>query len=238
MVVRRAMRQMAAAAGALAIAAAVTLGTTPAVAQATPSGQTGAAATPKATAKPKPKPTPDTVTITGGELPESGIKVLQAEDPKLFRMLMEEVSWIASATPQTSTPKKDKLGTKYTVQVLIANKATQLYELYPLASGGPRAHRPAAQPSGKKADGWFYGRLSMSESLRLSGVPLKAKPDVVNGGIGGGVGENLGSGDLDPVNGASELFGQMRRLLLLNGALLLIILTGLAGMAFLIRRRI
>ncbi|MFI1988268.1 hypothetical protein [Actinoplanes sp. NPDC020271] len=234
MVVRRVMEQVAAAAGALAIAAAVTLGTTPAVAQAAPSGQTGAAATPKAT--PKPKPTPDTITITGGELPESGIKVLQADDPKLFRMLMEEVSWIASATPQTSTPAKDKLGQGYTVQVLIKDKATQLYELYPLAAGGPRAHRPENQPSGKKTDGWFYGRLSMSESLRLSGVPLKAKPDVVNGGIGGGIGENLKADDSDPA--ASEYIGEFRRLFLLNGAVLLIILTGLAGMAFLIRRRI
>ncbi len=98
--------------------------------------------------------------------------------------------------------------------------------------------RQTKQPSGKKTDGWFYGRLSMSESLRLSGVPLKAKPDVVNGGIGGGVGENLKSSDLDSDGGAGELFGQMRRLLLLNGAVVLIILTGLAGMAFLIRRRI
>ncbi len=47
-------------------------------------------------------------------------------------MLFEEVSWIATATPQTSTPKKDKLGPKYTVQVLIQQKATQLYELYPI----------------------------------------------------------------------------------------------------------
>jgi hypothetical protein len=235
MVVRRVMKRLAVAAGALAIAAAMTVGSTPATAQAAPSGQTGATAAPKAA--PKPKPTPDAITITGGELPETGIKVLQAEDPKLFRMLLEEVSWIASATPQTATPAKDKLGTKYTLQVLIQEKATQLYELYPMANGGPRAHRPADQPSGKKADGWFYGRLSMSESLRLSGVPLKAKPDVVNGGIGGGVGENLKADD-DPVEGANEMFGQFRRLFLLNGALLLVILTGLAGMAFLIRRRV
>ncbi|BCY06374.1 hypothetical protein [Actinoplanes sp. L3-i22] len=238
MVVRRAVKQVAVAAGALAIAAAVTLGTSPA-AQATPAGQTGAAASAKATTKPtaKPKPQPDTMTIVGGELPEAGIKVLQAEDPKLFRMLMEEVGWMAAATPQASAPKKDKLGPKYTVQVLIKEKATQLYELYPLATGGPRAHRPAAQPSGKKTDGWFYGRLSMSESLRLSGVPLKAKPDVVNGGIGGGIGENLKADD-DPAASANKFIGEMRRLFLLNGAVLVIILTGLAGMAFLIRRRI
>jgi hypothetical protein len=230
------MKRVAAGAGALAIAAAVTLGTTPAVAQATPVGQPGAAATTKATAKPKPKPQPDSILILGAQIPAEGIKVLQAEDPKLFRMLMEEVGWLSAATPQTSAPKSNKLGPKYTVKVLIKEKAAQWYDLYPMAAGGPRAHRPSAQPSGKKTDGWFYGRLSMSESLRLSGVPLKAKPDVVMGGIGGGVGENLDSDD--SASGPSEMFDEMRRLLLLNGAILLVILTGLAGMAFLIRRRI
>jgi hypothetical protein len=231
------MKRVAAGAGALAIAAVVTLGTTPAAAQAMPASQSGTAATTKATAKVKPKPQPDSLLITGAQLPMEGIKVLQAEDPKLFRMLMEEVGWLAAATPQTSAPKSNKLGPKYTIKVLIKEKANQLYDLYPLASGGPRAYRPSSQPVGKKTDGWFYGRLSMSESLRLSGVPLKAKPDVVNGGIGGGVGENLES-DSDPATEASEMFGEMRRLFLLNGAILLVILTGLAGMAFLIRRRV
>ena len=36
----------------------------------------------------------------------------------------------------------------------------------------------------------------------------------------------------------NEAFGEFRRLFLLNGAVLLVILTGLAGMAFLIRRRV
>ncbi|GLW33061.1 hypothetical protein [Actinoplanes regularis] len=227
MVVRQAMKRMAAAI-ALAIAAAVTLGAAPAV----------AAGKNDTVAATKPKPQPDTILLTGDKVPAEGIKVLQAEDPKLFRMLMEEVGWLASATPQTAAPKKDKLGPRFTIKVLIKEKATQLYDLYPLATGGPRAHRPANQPSGTKTDGWFYGRLSMSESLRLSGAALKEKPDVVNGGIGGGIGENLNSSELDPVTGASQVFGEMRRLLLLNGAILLVILSGLAGMAFLIRRRI
>ncbi|GIF11699.1 hypothetical protein [Actinoplanes teichomyceticus] len=238
MVVRRVMKRAAAAAvGGLALAGALALGVLPASAQAAPAGS-GTAGAVWPVAKPKPKLQPTTIHITGHDVPDDGITVLQAEDPKLFRMLMDEVGWLASATPQTSAPKSAKLGPKYTVKVLIQQNATQVYELYPLATGGPRAHRPARQPSGRKPDGWFYGRLSMSETLRLSGVPLKAKPDVVNGGIGGGVGETMESSELDPVAGASELFGQMRRLLLLNGAILLVILTGLAGMAFVIRRRI
>ncbi|GAA2690074.1 hypothetical protein [Actinoplanes palleronii] len=212
------------------------LGTTPAAAHATPAGQTGigTASATRPTVKPKPKPQPTTVQITGQNVAAEGITVLQSEDPKLFRMLMDEVGWLASATPQTTTPKAAKLGPKYTVKLLVKETVNQTYELYPLAVGGPRAHRPGS----KKVDGWFYGRLSMSESLRLSGVPLKAKPDVVNGGIGGGVGENLSADQLDPATGVPELFGQMRRLILLNGAVLLVILTGLAGMAFLIRRRV
>lgn len=234
MVVRRAMKRVTTAVGALAIATALALGTTPVAAQAFP-GQTGSGPASKTTAKPKPKPQPTAIHISGQDVDAEGITVLQAEDPKLFRMLVDEVGWLASATPQTTAPKSAKLGPKYTVKVLIQQNTSQVYDLYPLAAGGPRAHRPEA---GKKQDGWFYGRLSMSESLRLSGVPLKAKPDVVNGGIGGGVGDELSASESDPVAEAGEMFGQMRRLLLLNGAVLLVILTGLAGMAFLIRRRV
>ncbi|GAA4599360.1 hypothetical protein GCM10023107_48220 [Actinoplanes octamycinicus] len=237
------MKRVATAAGALTIAAALALGTTPAAAQAETAGQSGTIPATKPTAKPPaaPKAQPNGIHITGQGVPEEGIKVLQGEDPKLFRMLITEVGWLATAQPQASPPGKSaKLGPKYLVQVLIGEKAAQEYELYPLATGGPRAHRPATQPAAGKrqTDGWFYGRQSMSESLRLSGVPLKAKPDVVNGGIGGGVGETLDQSELDPVGGAGQLFGQMRQLLLLNGAVLLVILTGLAGMAFLIRRRV
>ncbi|AEV82426.2 hypothetical protein ACPL_1529 [Actinoplanes sp. SE50/110] len=216
----------------------MTLGVTPGVAFATPRAQAGTATTVVTGSSSKPAPQPDSLLITGDQVPSEGIKVLQSEDPKLFRMMLSEVSWLSSATPTATEPQKGKLGPKYTVKVFIKEDASELYDLYPLATGGPRAHRPTGAPNGKKADGWFYGRQSMSESLRLSGVPLKAKPDVVNGGIGGGIGENLNSSELDPVSGAGHLFGQMRRLLLLNGAVLLVILTGLAGMAFVIRRRI
>jgi hypothetical protein len=122
--------------------------------------------------------------------------------------------------------------------ILVNDKPHQVYEMYPLASGGPRAHRPAKQPSGKKVDGWFYGRLTMSESLRVSGVPLEARADVVNGGIGGGVGESVTAEEIDPVAQVNSYVDQMQRLFLLNGAVLVVILSGLAGIAFLIRRRV
>ena len=145
---------------------------------------------------------------------------------------------MANAKPQTTAPRSDKRGPKYTLTVLTRTTPMQVYDLYPLASGGPRAHRPAKQFSANKTDGWFYGRLTMSETLRVSGVPLKPKPDVVNGGIGGGIGRDLSVEELDPVAGMNEFVVQMRRLLLLNGAVLVVILFGLASIAFLIRRRV
>ncbi|MEV6306798.1 hypothetical protein AB0M02_45885 [Actinoplanes sp. NPDC051861] len=199
----------------------------------------GAGAAPSAAhAEGAPKTTKPTAVEVSGKGISSAIVVRQENEPKLFQMLLQEVSWLASEKPQTSAPKADKLGPKYTVRLLVKDAPHQIYDLYPLAAGGPRAYRPAKQPSGKKAAGWFYGRLSMSESLRLSGAPLKAKPDVVNGGIGGGIGEDLDAAKYNPVESMAEVFTEVRRLFLLNGAVLVVILMGLAGMAFLIRRRV
>jgi hypothetical protein len=78
----------------------------------------------------------------------------------------------------------------------------------------------------------------MSESLRLSGVPLKEKPDVVSGGIGGGIGEDVDGNELDPIEGVTDVLADLRRLFLLNGAVLLVIMLGLGGIAYLIRRRV
>jgi hypothetical protein len=189
-----------------------------------------------APAAPKPlKPT--AVQIAGTGLPGGKVVITAADRADLFRMMWTEVGWLATARPQTSAPKRNALGPRYTVTVLAKNAPQAVYELYPLAKGGPRAHRPAKQPTGKKADGWFYGRLTMSESLRYAGAPLKARPDVVTGGIGGGVGEGVDVSQLEPPT-LDEFFAEMRRLLLLNGAVLMAILFGLGGIAFLIRRRV
>jgi hypothetical protein len=190
-----------------------------------------------AQAAPKAPPKPDAVQLVGNGIEET-VLVRQDERPRLFQMLTSEVDWLASASSSSSAPKSAQLGPKYTLTLLIKNAPSQLYHLYPLAQGGPRAHRPAKQPSGKKTEAWFYGRLSMPESLRLGGAPLEIKPDVVHGGIGGGVGTDLAVDRVDPFQEVSQALTEFRRLFLLNGAVLLIILTGLAGMAFLIRRRV
>ncbi|MFI5896434.1 hypothetical protein ACIA5D_40680 [Actinoplanes sp. NPDC051513] len=214
------MTRLLSAAGAIAVAGALALGTAPA-----------------AQAAPKPPAKPTSIQIKGTDV--SGTLIVdQTDGTRLFDTLLAEVNWMASAKPQTVAPKADKLGPKFTLTVVAKTIPLQVYDLYPMAAGGPRAHRPANQPSGKKADGWFYGRLTMSETLRLSGVPLKARPDVVGGGIGGGVGEDISVGELDPVAGVNGFLSRMRELLLLNGAVLIVILFGLAGIAFVIRRRV
>jgi hypothetical protein len=196
----------------------------------------GGAAT-SASAAPKPPAKPTSIQIEGKDLADTLI-VAQTDHARQFENLLSEVSWMANAKPQTTAPAAAKLGPKFTLTVMVKTVPVQVYDLYPMAAGGPRAHRPANQPSGKKADGWFYGRLTMSETLRVSGVPLKAKPDVVNGGIGGGVGEDIDAQDLNPVESMNDFLTEMRRLLLVNGAVLIAILFGLAGISFLIRRRV
>lgn len=216
--VRRTLTRLGAMVTASVVAVAVVIGVTPAA---------------HAAGKPV-RPTAAQLTGKGITAP---VVVREQDEPKLFQMLYDEVSWLATEIPQSAGPKAAELGPKYTMTLLVKDAPHQVYDLYPLAAGGPRAFRPAKQPSGKKAAGWFYGRLSMSESLRLGGAPLEAKPDVVHGGIGGGIGQSLET-EYDPVASMDEVFTEVRRLYLLNGAVLVVILVGLAGMAYLIRRRI
>jgi hypothetical protein len=220
MMVRTAINRFLSAAGVLAVALITLLGLAPAPVHAAPK---------------QVKPT--SITVTGRGMKEK-LTVDAAKRSDVFQLLLSEVSWLATATPQTSAPKANKLGPKYVLTVYAKNAPQQVYELYPLASGGPRAHRPAKQPAGQKRDGWFYGRLTMSESLRHSGVPIKAKADVVSGGIGGGIGENVAASEVDPVDTLNAYLAEVRRLFLLNGAVLVVVLFGLAGVAFLIRRRV
>ncbi|WP_436654987.1 hypothetical protein [Actinoplanes sp. URMC 104] len=207
----------------LAVTAAVAVGLAPGAAQAAPA--------------PKPATKPTVIQITGKGIDDK-LVIKQTDSSRLFSTLLSEVNWMASARSQTSALKADKLGVKYTVTVLANKSALQSYELFPMAAGGPRAHRTAKQPNGRKVtEGWFYGRLTMPETLRVSGVPLKAKPDVVGGGIGGGIGENIEL-EAEASPGVDQVMGQMRQLFLLNGAVLMVILVGLAGIAFVIRRRV
>jgi hypothetical protein len=180
--------------------------------------------------------TPTAITIVDKD--KNKYEVKEADHKPLFGRLLGEFSWLATAQPTTTKPASAKLGDKYTVTVLVGGKANQTYDIYPLAAGGPRAYRPGTQPTGKKTAGWFYGRLTMSESMRLAGVPIEQRLDVVAGGIGGGVGKEVDEDEVDAVAKSQEVVGEFQRLFLLNGAVLVIVLVGLAGVAFLIRRRV
>ena len=175
------------------------------------------------------------ITVAGDKVDKLTVDAAKRADA--FNLLLSEVSWLATATPQTSAPKADKLGPKYVLTVFAKDKAQQVYDLYPAATGGPRAFRPAKQPTGKKKAGWFYGRLTMSESLRISGVPLEAEQNMISGGIGGGV-EQVAADRTDPMEAMNSYVSQFQRLFLLNGAVLVLVLFGLAGVAFLIRRKV
>jgi hypothetical protein len=179
---------------------------------------------------------PSGVQVSGGALKQP-LVVNAKDNADLCQALLDQVNWLADASPQTTAPQAKKLGTKYSVVVLVKNAPHQMYDVYPLATGGPRAFRPAKQPGGKKvAAGWFYARFTMSETLRLSGVPLPEKPDVLSGGIGGG--ERIDATEEQiPGPGLPEFLGELRQLVLLNGAVVLTIALGLAGISYLIRRR-
>jgi hypothetical protein len=181
-------------------------------------------------------PKPDAITIDGKEL-DKAITVHAKASPELFEALLSQVNWLGTAKGQTNSPKADKLGPKYTVVVHIGEKAKQTYDLYPLAAGGPRAFRPAKQPDKHKTtSAWFYGRLNMSETLRASGVPLPERPESLHGGIGGG--ERVFDEDnLNPARDLDKLLADLREVMLLNGAVVLAITLGLAGISLLVRRR-
>jgi hypothetical protein len=177
---------------------------------------------------------PTSVTITGeGAEP---LTVSAETNPELFKAILDQVSWLRG-NGHASSPKAPDLGSKYTVVVLVNDVAKQTYDLYPLASGGPRAFRPAKQPDLRKTTAaWFFGRLNMPETLRAAGMPLPEKADVMSGGIGGGE-RVIPDSELDPSRDLDTLLGELRSLLLLNGAVILLITTGLAGISLLVRRR-
>jgi hypothetical protein len=203
--------------GALLIVAAAPL-TAPSAAQAAPAKPTG-------------------VRISGEGLAEP-ISVRAEDKPELFNALLSQVSWLSTAKGQSTSPKEKTLGPKYTIVVYVGDAAKQTFDLYPLAAGGPRAYRPSKQPDKRKTTAaWFYGRLTMSETLRSAGVPLPIQPDSLHdGGIGGG--ERVFDDDtLNPGRDIDKLLGDLREVLLLNGAVVLVITLGLAGISLLVRRR-
>ncbi|MEG3633446.1 hypothetical protein [Micromonospora palythoicola] len=186
------------------------------------------------TAGAAPKTPPAGVDITGHGLGEP-LRLRADTHPAHVVAVIEQVNH-RGLVRQSGGPKKADLGPKYTVMVLAGDAPKQTYDLYPKAVGGPRVYRPAKQPDRKVSAAWYLGRVSMSETLRTAGVPLERTYEAVSGGVGGGE-RIIPEEALNPAQDINEAFSDLRRLLLLNVAVVMVITVGLAGIALLIRRR-
>ncbi|HET8683039.1 MAG TPA: hypothetical protein VFM54_14400 [Micromonosporaceae bacterium] len=184
---------------------------------------------------------PTSVTIDGPGLKQP-LTVTAAAQPDAFRRLLTEVSWLATPAGNAPAPDPATLGPKFIAVILVNQKPDQAYELYPQAAGGPRVFRPANQPHRRKtAAAWFYGRLSLEDSLRDAGVPLSSNGvRVITGGRGGGSGEAIVPGVATSSSPKAASLGQMidqwRLSVLLSGGVALVLMLGLAGMARMARR--
>ncbi len=161
--------------------------------------------------------------------------VVAATDPKLFADLYAEVSWLATRSANAPQPDPAVLGPAYPMVIRVDAVPDQSYVLYPLAVGGPRVFRPAEQPNNRRvAAAWFYGRLSMPETMRAAGVPLPL-PDGGGRGGGGPVGAEVTSHAASDTT-LGELVGQWQRQVLLLGGGALVLLVLLGGFVRLVRR--
>ncbi len=191
-----------------------------------------ALAAPKPSPSPTPSPPPPvlSVHITGEGLAGT-IELTSVRDKQREAAVRNEVDWLATSTSYTDVPPAYLLGAKYTVVLLTDNKPQLTFDLYPVASGGPRVHRPAEQPDGHKVDeGWFYGRLSMPQTLFAAGVPLKDIP-AEPGGEGGGL----------PASETPDLpsmLGSWRNFMWLNIAVGVIVAAGVFALAYVLRQRV
>ncbi|HET8658922.1 MAG TPA: hypothetical protein VFM55_07985 [Micromonosporaceae bacterium] len=184
---------------------------------------------------------PTSVTIDGPGLKQP-LAVTATAQPDAFKRLLTEVSWLATRQGNAPAPDPAALGPKYVAVVSVNDKPDQVYELYPQATGGPRVFRPASQPHRRKTTAaWFYGRLSLEDSLRDAGVPLSSSGvRVITGGRGGGTGEAVLPGVATSSSPKAASLGNMveqwRLSVLLSGAVALVLMLGLAGMARVARR--
>jgi hypothetical protein len=178
----------------------------------------------------------DLVTVSGVDLAEPLI-VRATERPQACAALYGEVDWLVGRDGDAAEPEPDTLGPQYALVVHVEGEARHRFNLFPLAEGGPRAFRPVEQPGDRTAEeGWFYGRLSMPETLRSVGAPLTGDP-ATGGGTGGG--QPPTSDQSSPPD--SNLLGfldEWRNGMLLTVLVTVAVVAGLAGVAYLIRRTV
>lgn len=179
----------------------------------------------------------DRVTLTGIDLAEP-VEVVAAEQPELCAALHQEVGWLVERDGDSAEPEPDALGPQYTMVVHIDGEPRHRFHLYPLAQGGPRAFRPVEQPGDRTVDeGWFYGRLSLPDTLRAAGAPLTGDPSGGGRGAGGAappVVEESEPPDASPL----AFLDQWRQGMLLTAAITVLVAAGLGGSAYLIRRKV
>lgn len=178
------------------------------------------------------------IAISGNSL--STEVVVRAEDrPELCASLYAEVNWLVRRAADMREPEDpETLGAQYTMVVHIDGEARHEFHLYPLAEGGPKAFRPADQPGDRTVDeAWFHGRLTMARTLSSAGVPVTGMPVQPGGGSGGGepAPEQSEQPEDRPVLGFLE---EWRQGMLLTGAVVVGVVLGLGGLAFLIRRKV
>lgn len=179
----------------------------------------------------------DRVTVTGIDLAEP-IEVVATEQPGLCVALHREVGWLVDRDGDSPEPEPDALGPQYTLVVSIDGVPRHRFHLYPLAQGGPRAFRPVEQPGDRTADeGWFYGRLSMPDTLRAAGAPLTGDPATGGRGAGGGAPPVVEPSE-PPDSGPLGFLDQWRRGMLLTAGITVAVAAGLGGSAYLIRRKV
>lgn len=187
------------------------------------------------TPSPKPSPSPTVRTITiSSEMLSAPIVLRSDQHQRQFTAMAGEVDWLAGGPSPLKAPAADKLGPKFVVVSAVNGVDKQTFDLYPLAAGGPRVFRPAAQPDKRKVTAaWFLGRFSMDASLRGAGVLLGTTAPVEGGGVGGGLVE---SATAEP--DIRAMVGDWQRFVGLNGAVVVVIALGVFAIAYAFRRTI
>jgi hypothetical protein len=127
--------------------------------------------------------TPNSLTIVGPGM-SSPVSVRSDTEADLFTAILRQVNWMNGRTGDFAKPNTSTLGAKYTITIFTNGVASQVYEVYPQAAGGPRAHRPKTQPKGQVPEAWFYATVTLPTVLRTAGVPL---PEPTASGQAGGV---------------------------------------------------
>jgi hypothetical protein len=158
------------------------------------------------------------ITISGPGV-TNPISVHADTQADLFSALLDQVNWMAGRSPDPMDVTSLTLGPKYELVVYAGGSATARYELYPLASGGPRALFPAAQPNTTgHADSWYYATVSMPDVLAAAGVPIappSAGPDTVEVGNPGSLGNARPTPSV-PKFSLATTFGTERRILMFS----------------------